>query len=215
MSGRELTRVEVLSRVQAGTLSLRSAATLMAVSYRQSKRLAGRYRAEGAKGLPEHNRRFAVAPASTEEFHRRVPSRTTLDRVFQLEETRVLSNDGYGSCRSRGRPERAHRCLVHTVRGYLVSMTRPKLQIDRVVLDVSQGHSLTRNPPTNRAGHEVGELDQALLATRGRLHRPKKINGQAGVLPPQIGNKLRLDIQGDPFPLRFAVRDVNAAATRN
>jgi hypothetical protein len=34
MSGRELTRVEVLSRVQAGTLSLRSAATLMAVSYR-------------------------------------------------------------------------------------------------------------------------------------------------------------------------------------
>jgi transposase len=43
--------------------------------------------------LPEHNRRFAVAPASAEDFHRRVPSRTTLDRVFQLEETRVLSND--------------------------------------------------------------------------------------------------------------------------
>ena len=43
--------------------------------------------------LPEHNRRFAVAPASPEDFHRRVPSRTTLDRVFQLEEDRVLSND--------------------------------------------------------------------------------------------------------------------------
>ena len=43
--------------------------------------------------LPEHNRRFAVAPASAEDFHRRVPSRTTLDRVFQLEEARVLSND--------------------------------------------------------------------------------------------------------------------------
>jgi hypothetical protein len=43
--------------------------------------------------LPEHNTRFAVAPASAEDFHRRVPSRTTLDRVFQLEETRVLSND--------------------------------------------------------------------------------------------------------------------------
>jgi len=43
--------------------------------------------------LPEHNRRFAVAPASPEDFHRRVPSRTTLDRVFQLEEARVLSND--------------------------------------------------------------------------------------------------------------------------
>ena len=51
MSGRELTRVEVLSRVKAGTLSLRSAATLLAVSYRQAKRLARRYRVEGAKGL--------------------------------------------------------------------------------------------------------------------------------------------------------------------
>ena len=43
--------------------------------------------------LPDHNRRFAVAPASAEDFHRRVPSRTTLDRVFQLEEERILSND--------------------------------------------------------------------------------------------------------------------------
>jgi transposase len=51
MSGRELTRVEVLSRVKAGTLSLGSAATLLSVSYRQAKRLARRYRAEGAKGL--------------------------------------------------------------------------------------------------------------------------------------------------------------------
>src|SRR5258707_15688231 len=51
MSGRELTRVEVLSRVKAGTLSLRSAATLLGVSYRQAKRLAQRYRTEGAKGL--------------------------------------------------------------------------------------------------------------------------------------------------------------------
>jgi transposase len=51
MSARELTRVEVLSRVKAGTLSLGSAATLLAVSYRQAKRLARRYRTEGAKGL--------------------------------------------------------------------------------------------------------------------------------------------------------------------
>jgi transposase len=43
--------------------------------------------------LPEHNARFAQAPASSDDFHRRTPSRTTLDRVFQLEETRVLSND--------------------------------------------------------------------------------------------------------------------------
>src|SRR6266540_5613421 len=51
MSARELTRVEVLSRVKAGTLSLGSAATLLTVSYRQAKRLARRYREEGAKGL--------------------------------------------------------------------------------------------------------------------------------------------------------------------
>ncbi len=51
MGRTRLTRVEVLSRVKAGTLSLRSAATLLAVSYRQAKRLAQRYRAEGAKGL--------------------------------------------------------------------------------------------------------------------------------------------------------------------
>ena len=43
--------------------------------------------------LPEHNTRFAQAPASTDDFHRRTPSRVTLDRVLQLEETRVLSND--------------------------------------------------------------------------------------------------------------------------
>jgi transposase len=51
MSARELRRVEVLSRVKAGTLSLASAAQLLGVSYRQAKRLAHRYRAEGAKGL--------------------------------------------------------------------------------------------------------------------------------------------------------------------
>jgi hypothetical protein len=43
--------------------------------------------------LPEHNARFAQAPPSAEDFHRRTPSRVALDRAFQLEETRVLSND--------------------------------------------------------------------------------------------------------------------------
>jgi transposase len=43
--------------------------------------------------LAEHNARFAQAPASAEDFHRRTPSRTVLDRVFQLETTRMLSND--------------------------------------------------------------------------------------------------------------------------
>lgn len=51
MSTRELTRAGVLARVVAGTLTLRSAASLMGVSYRQAKRLAQRYRAEGATGV--------------------------------------------------------------------------------------------------------------------------------------------------------------------
>ena len=55
MSGKELTRVEVLARVKTGTLSLKSAAVLLHVSYRQAKRLARRYRATGAKGLKHGN----------------------------------------------------------------------------------------------------------------------------------------------------------------
>jgi len=51
MSTKELTRAGVLARVAAGTLSVRSAATMMGVSYRQAKRLYQRYRTEGAKGL--------------------------------------------------------------------------------------------------------------------------------------------------------------------
>jgi hypothetical protein len=39
MSTRELTRAGVLARVAAGTLSLTSAAAVLAVSYRQAKRL--------------------------------------------------------------------------------------------------------------------------------------------------------------------------------
>jgi transposase len=51
MSTRELTRAGVLARVAAGTMRLRSAATVMRVSYRQAKRLYRRYRTEGAQGL--------------------------------------------------------------------------------------------------------------------------------------------------------------------
>jgi transposase len=68
MSTRELRRAGVLARVAGGTLTLRSAATLMAVSYRQAKRLYGRYRAEGAKGLKHRNagRRSNAARAAGE-----------------------------------------------------------------------------------------------------------------------------------------------------
>jgi transposase len=55
MSAIELTRAGILARVAARTLTLRAAATLMKVSYRQAKRLAARHRAKGAAGLRHGN----------------------------------------------------------------------------------------------------------------------------------------------------------------
>jgi transposase len=68
MSMRELTRAGVLARVAAGTLTLRSAAAMMTVSYRQAKRLYQRYRAEGPKGLKHRSagRRSNAARAEAE-----------------------------------------------------------------------------------------------------------------------------------------------------
>ena len=51
MRTRELKRAGVLARVKAKTLTLRAAAELMEVSYRQAKRLFRRYRHQGAAGL--------------------------------------------------------------------------------------------------------------------------------------------------------------------
>jgi transposase len=41
----------------------------------------------------DHNTRFAQAPASADDFHRRAPSARVLDRVFRLETSRVVAND--------------------------------------------------------------------------------------------------------------------------
>ena len=51
MSAKELRRVAVLGRVVAKSLSLRSAAALLDISYRQVKRVYGRYREAGAPAL--------------------------------------------------------------------------------------------------------------------------------------------------------------------
>lgn len=51
MSAQELARVEVMSRVAAGTLRLGSAAAILSVSYRQAKRIWRRYRDGGARAL--------------------------------------------------------------------------------------------------------------------------------------------------------------------
>jgi transposase len=55
LSRNELSRVEVMGRVKAKSLRLREAAELLEVSYRQAKRIWGRYRSGGAKGLQHGN----------------------------------------------------------------------------------------------------------------------------------------------------------------
>lgn len=41
----------------------------------------------------DHNRRFAQAPASPDDYHVAVPRGVSLDQVFRLEDTRTVSND--------------------------------------------------------------------------------------------------------------------------
>lgn len=43
--------------------------------------------------LEEHNRRFAIEPASPEDYHWKAPRRAELDDVFRLETERVVGND--------------------------------------------------------------------------------------------------------------------------
>src|SRR5262245_29446764 len=72
MSTRELTRAGVLARVKAETLSLRAAAALMGVSYRQAKRLWARYRGKGAVGLRHGNAGRTSNRATAAGLRRRV-----------------------------------------------------------------------------------------------------------------------------------------------
>jgi transposase len=51
MSAQELGRADVMSRVASGALTLRGAAAILQVSYRQAKRIWRRYREGGAKAL--------------------------------------------------------------------------------------------------------------------------------------------------------------------
>ena len=68
----------------------------------------------------DHNRRFAHAPASSEDFHLAVPRGVRLDTVFRLEEKRTVSNDWvvrydnrlFQLERQSGRPPARSRVLV-------------------------------------------------------------------------------------------------------
>lgn len=72
MSRRELRRVEVLARVQAGELKLVNAAELIGVSYRQGKRLWKRYREEGPEGLQHRSAGRASNRAKPKQWREKV-----------------------------------------------------------------------------------------------------------------------------------------------
>ena len=75
MSSKELRRAGVLTRVKSGELKLVNAAVMMGMSYRQTKRLAKRYRESGAAGL-KHG-------SAGRESNRRKPKKFR-ERVLRL-----------------------------------------------------------------------------------------------------------------------------------
>jgi transposase len=72
MSKEELRRASVLARVQAGDLSQADAAGMLGLSYRQTKRLYGRYRKGGAKAVAHGNAGRRSHHAKDPRLRRRV-----------------------------------------------------------------------------------------------------------------------------------------------
>src|SRR5260370_37546328 len=87
MSSKEMRRAGVLARVKSGELKLVNAAVMMGVSYRQSKRMAKRYREEGAKGL-KHG-------SAGREANRRKPKKFR-ERVLRLGGKKDAGEHGEG-----------------------------------------------------------------------------------------------------------------------
>src|SRR5256885_13358226 len=92
MSARELRRVEVFSRVQSKALRLVDAAEMLALSYRQAKRLWRRDRLEGAMGLQHRSAGW--------ESHGAKP-RAVREQVLRL----LREKDSCGPREPRLRPE--------------------------------------------------------------------------------------------------------------
>jgi transposase len=72
MSRRELRRVEVMARVGSAELKLVDAAKLLGLSYRQVKRIWGRYQAEGGEGLAHGSAGKESNRAKPKKFRQRV-----------------------------------------------------------------------------------------------------------------------------------------------
>ncbi len=56
MSGKERVRLTVMARVKEGVMTVRDAANLLRISYRQCRRIYKRYREEGDRGLIHRSR---------------------------------------------------------------------------------------------------------------------------------------------------------------
>jgi len=83
MSRKELERAGVMSRVESGDLKLGDAAQLMGVSYRQAKRIRGKYREHGAAGLRHGNagkQSHRARPEAERSQILRLVGRTTEER---------------------------------------------------------------------------------------------------------------------------------------
>lgn len=72
MNEREIRRAGVLGRVKAGELSQKEAAAILRLSYRQVKRLYGRYETAGAEGLVHGNAGRRSNHAKSESFRKKV-----------------------------------------------------------------------------------------------------------------------------------------------
>jgi transposase len=85
MSSKEMRRAGVMERVKIGELKLVNAAVMIGMSYRQSKRLAKRYREGGAKGL-QHG-------SAGRESNRRKPKKFR-ERVLRLVGKKYSGEEG-------------------------------------------------------------------------------------------------------------------------
>src|SRR5258708_20330542 len=85
MSCKELRRAGILARVESGELKLVDAAVLMGMSYRQSKRLARRYREGGTEGLKDQS--------GGRESNRRKPKKFR-ERVLRLVGKKYSGEEG-------------------------------------------------------------------------------------------------------------------------
>src|ERR1700693_6631496 len=72
MSCKELRRAGVLARVESGELKLVDAAVMMGMSYRQSKRVAKRYRESGTQGLKHRSAGRESNRKKAKKFRERV-----------------------------------------------------------------------------------------------------------------------------------------------